>query len=243
MRTLCFSPEASPAATSDPSAGMAVSDTAGVVDGSVKAASATVTAPVATAPDAITTGAMEVDPNPAAASPTAVSQTAPSVGPVKRPSEALTPDVPPIQPKVKVYCDWTRHTSPAGLEYFYNRVTKTSVWEQPAAYTLYLKKSGKTPDGPLAKRPRLSQEERAALDQQAQLRIQEREAARLAKAQEKAEREAKKAADAEARRLEKLKREAEKEAARKAKEEERARKKAEKEVLLEPTRVGLSLEY
>lgn len=33
--------------------------------------------------------------------------------------------------KPEVQCDWKEFTSPDGRKYYYNRVTKTSVWQMP----------------------------------------------------------------------------------------------------------------
>lgn len=33
--------------------------------------------------------------------------------------------------KAEVQCDWKEFTSPDGRKYYYNRVTKTSVWQMP----------------------------------------------------------------------------------------------------------------
>ena len=36
----------------------------------------------------------------------------------------------PVKP-AEVQCDWKEFTSPDGRKYYYNRVTKTSVWQMP----------------------------------------------------------------------------------------------------------------
>eukprot|EP00041_Stephanoeca_diplocostata_P003150 m.32229 g.32229 ORF g.32229 m.32229 type:complete len:876 (+) comp14092_c0_seq2:117-2744(+) len=136
------------------------------------------------------------------------------------PSAQQAPVRKPLKP---LHCPWTEHFTGKGSDrtpYYFNRVTKMSVWEPPAEYERYLVKkaarkrkygASATAEGYLSKRSRISDEKRAAL---------------AAIGLEKAQRKAQAAIQAAAIKAE---RERIKLEAQKKREEEREQKKLEKE--------------
>jgi hypothetical protein len=116
----------------------------------------------------------------------------------KRAADEMAPasEPRPAAPKAKIYCDWTKHKSSAGLEYYYNRATKASAWEEPPAYTVYLGKIGQrgrkpstNDSAPSAKRSKLTDAERAVLDAIKEEQDRDRAQKKLEIAAAKAEKE------------------------------------------------------